>query len=77
MDKLISIFAEVLNVSATELSDDSSPENTPQWDSLAAMHLVAAIEESFLVELSTGDIMTMRSIGFARQVLRKMGVNDI
>jgi acyl carrier protein len=76
MNKLISIFAEVLNVPETDLCDDSSPENTPQWDSLAAMHLVAAIEEGFQVELSTGDIMVMRSIGLAREVLRKKGVSD-
>jgi acyl carrier protein len=77
MDPLIAVFAEVLSVSASNLNDDSSPDNTSQWDSLAAMHLVAAIEEAFDVELTTADIMVMRSIGKAREVLLAKGVSGI
>ena len=69
-DALIQLFAEVLQVEPTELNDDSSPENVKQWDSLAAMDLVSAIEEKFQVRLSTKEIMKMSTIGLARKTLQ-------
>jgi acyl carrier protein len=73
-DRLIRIFAEELDVDASALNDDSSPDNVATWDSLAAMRLVAAIESEFDVRLSTKEIMKMRSIGIARSVLREKSV---
>ena len=74
-DALISLFADVLQTDASALNDDSSPDNLSKWDSLAAMHLVAAIEDKFNVRLSTKDIMKMSSIGLARKTLLEKGVN--
>lgn len=74
MDGLIKLFADTLNVSPESLNEDSSPDTVTKWDSMAAANLVAAIEEAFAVKLSTRDIMGMRSIAKAREVLRKKGV---
>ena len=76
-DDLIKVFAEVLDCDPASLSDDSSPDNTKGWDSVAAMSLVAAVEETFGVELSTREIIAMRTIGLARQVLRRKGVENV
>lgn len=73
-DQLLEVFAEEFDLPASDLSDDSSPDTVEEWDSLAAMRLVAAIEETFSVRLSTAEIMKMRSIGIARSVLRGKGV---
>jgi acyl carrier protein len=73
-DPLIELFAEVLQVDRAQLNEDTSPQNTSQWDSLAAMALVAAIEEKFNVRLSTKQIMKMSTIGRARQALQSMSV---
>jgi len=45
-----------------------------KWDSLAAMDLVAAIEEKFNIQLSTKEIMKMYTIGRARKTLQGKGV---
>ena len=74
-DKLAQTFAIVLKLDAASMNDESSPENTPSWDSLSAVRLVAAIEETFNVELTTTEILRMRSIGMARDVLRRKGVS--
>ncbi|TAL33776.1 MAG: acyl carrier protein [Alphaproteobacteria bacterium] len=73
-DALIKLFAEVLQVEPSKLNDNSSPDNVKQWDSLAAMHLVAAIEETFKVQLSTKEIMKMSTIGLARKTLQGKNV---
>ena len=73
-DKLMETFAVVLKVENGCLTDESSPDNIPSWDSLSAVRLVTAIEETFNVELSTTEILRMRNIGMARDVLRRKGV---
>ncbi len=75
-DRLIELFSEGLNVPEETLSDDSSPENTPSWDSLAAMNMVTLIEDAFDTRLKTKDIMRMRSIGLAREVLAEKGIAE-
>jgi acyl carrier protein len=72
---LIALFAEELEVDPASLDEDSSPDTVEEWDSLAAMRLVAAIEETFGVQLSTGEIMKMRSIALARKVLQGKGID--
>ena len=74
-DLLQKVFASVLDVPMESLNEETSPDNTEQWDSLAAMHLVSAIEDAFTVSLGTRDIMRMTSIGIARDVLRAKGVD--
>jgi len=76
-DRLIQLFAEGLNVSQARLSDETSPDNLKEWDSLAAMTLVGLIEDTFVVELTTKEIMKMRTIGIVREVLRGKGITDV
>jgi acyl carrier protein len=73
-DALVQLFAEVLQIDPTELNDNSSPDNVKEWDSLAAMKLVVAMEEKFKVQLSTKEIMKMSTIGLARKTLQSKKV---
>lgn len=74
-DRLIQLFADVLEVDPSMLSDESSPDDIEEWDSLAAMHLVAAIEENFGIQLSTKEIMRMNTLKLAREILRNKGAD--
>jgi acyl carrier protein len=76
-DALIRVFAEGLGVDPQTLTEDTSPDNTPQWDSLAAMTLVTMIEDEFDVRLGAREIMKMQTIGLARGVLKSKGVGGI
>lgn len=76
-DRLLDLFSQGLGVPADQLSDDTSPNNTSAWDSLAAMEMVTILEDAFDVRLKTAEIMKMRSIGLARTVLRSKGVEDV
>lgn len=76
-DPLVQLFSEGLGLPADQLNDETAPDNTEQWDSLAAMNMVTLIEEAFDVRLKTRDIMKMQSIGIAREVLVEKGVEGI
>ena len=71
------VFAEVLGIPAESITNETSPENTPQWDSLKAMDLVLALEEAFEVRLSTKEIVSMRTVGIVRKVLSAKAVANI
>jgi acyl carrier protein len=73
-DPLIKLFSNVLGVPQIELNEATSPDNTSRWDSMRAMELVAEIEDTFGVRLSTTEIMKMRSIGIVREVLLSKNV---
>jgi acyl carrier protein len=74
VDQLIDVFSECLKVPSSQLNDSSSPDTVAGWDSLAAMNLVVALEERFSIKLSTREVMKMRTIGIARDVLKSKGV---
>ena len=76
-DRLTQLFAVVFDLEVDQLNDESNPDTVEKWDSLAAMQLVAEIEETFNVQLKTTEIMMMDSIGRARQVLKRKGVEGI
>jgi len=76
-DPLLSIFSDGLGLDPAELSEATSPDNTSEWDSLAAITLVELIEAEFDVRLGARDIMKMQTIGLAREVLKGKGVDGI
>lgn len=76
-DPLISIFSDGLGLDPADLSEDTSPDNTTEWDSLAAITLVELIEAHFDVRLGAREIMKMQTIGLAREVLKGKGVDGI
>jgi hypothetical protein len=55
-DALIQLFAEVLDVDLAKLDEESSPENVKEWDSLAAMNLVATLtgDDKYPLALAAG-----------------------
>jgi len=74
--RIAKVFSEVLGVLPAQITDETSPDNTPQWDSMAAMNLVVAIEDEFDVRLSTAEIVSMRNVAIVRKVLTTKGVVD-
>jgi acyl carrier protein len=76
-NRLYEVFANVLKVPAESLTDRTSPENTPRWDSLASMNLVLALEEEFGVRLGTKDIAEMKNLKIVKAVLARKGATDL
>jgi acyl carrier protein len=76
-DRIERVFSEVLETPVEKINDSTSPDNTPEWDSLQAMNLVVALEEAFEIKLSTREIISMRTVGMVRKVLRSKGIADV
>lgn len=53
------LFAAILEVPADSISDDTSPDNTDNWDSYKQMFLIASFEEKFEIAIEPEEIIDM------------------
>ena len=74
MKSLEQIFADSLAINLNDISDALTYQSIPQWDSVAHMTLIAAVEDEYGIMLDTDDIIDMSSVGKAKAILQKYGV---
>ncbi len=74
MTSLEQIFADSLAINLNDISDALTYQSIPQWDSVAHMTLIAAVEDEYGIMLDTDDIIDMSSVGKAKAILQKYGV---
>lgn len=72
-DKVVIVFARVLGIAPDTIDNDLRYATIPQWDSIAHMSVVAALEEAFDVMIDMDEVIDMSSVGKAREILRKHG----
>lgn len=75
MRRLFELVAEVLGVEHDGIGPETGPLTLPQWDSLNHMRLVAAVEETYGIELSTDEITELLSVSDILDLLRVRGVH--
>jgi acyl carrier protein len=59
-EKVIAVVSNTLNVKNIDLQ--SSQENTSEWDSLAYLSLISAMEEEFEIEITEKNINNFGSV---------------
>jgi acyl carrier protein len=74
LDRLRAVFRRALNLPADADVDDLEYRAIPQWDSLAHMALIAAMEDEFTVMIDTDEMIDMSSFAKAAELLEKHGV---
>jgi acyl carrier protein len=61
--QVYAIFADVLDKEDLVLNDQSTANDVEEWDSLAHIHLVVAIERKFNIHFSSKEIQSWENIG--------------
>jgi acyl carrier protein len=74
-DKLTQAFVEALQIDAAQVTDSLQYNTIKEWDSVAHMTLIAALEEQFDIMLDTDDIIDMSSVAKAKEILAKYDVS--
>ena len=72
--RLEDIFSETLGIDKQRVVDSLEYNSIKEWDSVAHMALIAALEESYDIMLETEDVIDMSSVGRAREILAKYSV---
>lgn len=74
MKKLCCLIAEILGLELESVGPANGPGNPSKWDSFAHIQLVAAIEESYAVQMSTDEIVNLLSVSDIAKLLQEKGV---
>ncbi len=72
--KLKQVFAEALQIDISRVTDNLEYNSIPEWDSVAHMSLVAAIDSAFDIMLDTDDVIDMSSVAEAKKILARYDV---
>lgn len=70
-EKLRVIVAGVLEADPSDITDDTSVENQPKWDSLHHMNLIFAVEDGFGIRFPDDVLPQLTSIAAIERVLAK------
>ncbi len=77
MIQLNELIASVINVPSSTLMPQSGPENLPDWDSLAHIGVVSAVEQTYQVQLTMPEILSIKTIADLRKILENRGVTFV
>ena len=72
--KLASLLADVIGTSLESVGADASQSTVPEWDSVANLGFIAAVEDEFGVSILTAEAMQLHSLADMSALLRRRGV---
>jgi len=73
-EKLYNLIAKVLNVPASEINDESTPESIERWTSFNGYVLLYELETSFNVKFSIDEAMDVKNVADIKRHLNNHGV---
>ncbi len=62
LTKLQSIFRDVIGDSSLEISEDTKRADLEDWDSVAMVQIILAVESEFGIRFSTGEIANISAV---------------
>jgi acyl carrier protein len=68
------LLQPILNITVPLQLNDSR-ETIPSWDSLAQINIVSAIEDAVGVELTTAEVLSLKSVAKVIEVSRAHGLD--
>jgi len=71
VDKLRQVFRTALGLSPDAPVDELRYQAVDQWDSLAHMSLVAALEDAFDIMIDTDEVIGLDSFARAQELLER------
>ncbi|MFA6536534.1 MAG: acyl carrier protein [Candidatus Paceibacterota bacterium] len=74
MEKLNQILAKVLEIDPNSITDLTSPENTPSWDSFNGLLLITELEKGFEVKFTIDEVVAVKNVGDIKKALKRQGV---
>jgi acyl carrier protein len=65
------VFMECLGIPSDIVIDELEYASIPQWDSVAHMSLIIALEDEFDIMIETDDVIDMSSFKMAVEIVNK------
>jgi acyl carrier protein len=74
MLRLHNILIKVLEVEASEITDDMSPDTIESWDSFNGLMLVSELESVFGIKFTMQEIIDVTNVRDIKDALNRHGV---
>ena len=68
------VFMEVFGVKEDALNENFTFKDVPQWDSVAHLSLITALEDAFDIMFDSEDILHYESYENGKKILLKMNI---
>ncbi|MDQ3046114.1 MAG: acyl carrier protein [Bacteroidota bacterium] len=62
-EKLQEVFRTVFSDQELMITESTTADDIPMWDSLTHLELIATIEEAFLIRFSFDEVMKFQTVG--------------
>ena len=60
--KIIKIFHDILDIENGKINLNSTPKDIEEWDSVATVNIIVAIEDEFGIKFKLKDIQDAKSV---------------
>ena len=60
--KIIEIFQDILDIENKKINLNSTPKDIEEWDSVATINIIVAIEDEFKIKFKLKDIQEAKSV---------------
>ena len=74
-ERIKSVLSSVLEMSETDINDETSTDNNANWDSIRHLNLILALEEEFEVSIPDEEIGTLTDFKAIRFAILKRFAN--
>lgn len=74
LEVLMDWIAEVFKIEKSEISDELTPEDIEDWDSISHMELMAKFEDEWGVTFDVEELVEMETIVLIKDALVRHGV---
>lgn len=71
MKKINYIFKDIFDDDTLSVSDNTTPSDIPEWDSLQHINLISMLEKEFCITFEVDEIVSMEKVGDIREILEK------
>lgn len=63
LEKLNDIFDDILDLGGVTVTDSTTAYDIEEWDSLAHIQLVVAIEKAFGIKFTSKEVVSWKNVG--------------
>lgn len=71
LDRVNEIFRDVFDQPSLVIGPETNSEHIDEWDSLAHINLVGAIEKDFKIRLALAELEGLKNVGEMVQLIRR------
>lgn len=74
VDELKAELAAIMSLDASEITEQSNQENTPEWDSMASLQIISLLDEAADDEIEADQADKLNSFEAVAKLARERGL---